>query len=464
MISGAAVEAPGTVRQHLVSITVPVEGLEPEALLRLPVPGPRGFWAREGRWFAHLGVAAAVRWDAPTAAPGGSSPSRFQRVWAQARSLLGSARAHPESPVPPIPPRFFGGFSFLEDHREEGVWEGFPGALFRVPEVELMGSGEGSFLTLRRVGLPGEEPGGWEDEMEEALDGLRRALARAPEGGRPPVPWGPTPRAETDPEAWGRAVRTILEEVFSGAVEKVVLARAMTLSAPQDLDPAEVTLRLRRQNPGAHVFLFEPGPGRALLGAAPETVATVQAGRFRATAVAGTMGVGGSPEERESLARALLASPKDWGEHRLCVQDMAQRLAPLSHEVRTQPEPRVLSLPAIQHLETPIEADLRSDGTVLAVLEALHPTPAVCGLPRDRALEAIRSQEPFQRGWYAGPVGWFDVEGQGVFAPALRSAVVRGREWRLFAGAGIVAGSVPEEEWKETGIKFQPVLRALAGE
>jgi menaquinone-specific isochorismate synthase len=99
--------------------------------------------------------------------------------------------------------------------------------------------------------------------------------------------------------------------------------------------------------------------------------------------------------------------------------------------------------------------------TVLELLQALHPTPAVCGYPRDEALEFLRGEEPFDRGWYAGPVGFFDEEGNGAFAPALRSAVAHGRTWRLFAGAGIVAGSRPELEWAETGIKFEPVLRAL---
>jgi menaquinone-specific isochorismate synthase len=96
-------------------------------------------------------------------------------------------------------------------------------------------------------------------------------------------------------------------------------------------------------------------------------------------------------------------------------------------------------------------------------LKALHPTPAVCGFPRDGALELLRKEEPFQRGWYAGPVGWFDNDGNGVFVPALRSAVGRGKEWRLFAGAGIVEGSEPELEWAETRIKFRPVLKALSG-
>jgi isochorismate synthase EntC len=122
----------------------------------------------------------------------------------------------------------------------------------------------------------------------------------------------------------------------------------------------------------------------------------------------------------------------------------------------------VLALPAIQHLETAIRARVAEGTTVLDLVAALHPTPAVCGDPREEALETLAFEEPFERGWYAGPVGWFDGDGNGMFAPALRSAVLADEAWRLYAGAGIVAGSHPEAEWIETGIKLEPMLRALS--
>jgi isochorismate synthase len=192
-------------------------------------------------------------------------------------------------------------------------------------------------------------------------------------------------------------------------------------------------------------------------------VATVSEGAFRATAVAGSAARGATPEEQQALAKALLRSRKDRREHQVCVEDTVERLSLLSADVRAQEDPHVLTLSAIQHLETVIEARLHPGETALSVLEALHPTPAVCGLPRDRALDFLQKEEPFQRGWYSGPVGWIDGDGNGVFVPALRSVVGCGSEWRLFAGAGIVAGSDPSQEWEETQIKFQPVLRALSG-
>ena len=141
---------------------------------------------------------------------------------------------------------------------------------------------------------------------------------------------------------------------------------------------------------------------------------------------------------------------------------MVARLGPLAEDIEAQSEPQVLTLARLQHLETKIRARLPEGTSALNVLEALHPTPAVCGLPRDAALEFLGEKEPFERGWYAGPVGWFDLDGNGVFVPALRCAVVQDLRWRLFAGAGIVEGSDPGLEWDETSIKFEPMLRALA--
>jgi isochorismate synthase len=257
-------------------------------------------------------------------------------------------------------------------------------------------------------------------------------------------------------------VEEALAAIREGRVSKVVLARTLDVQLDAVLDPALVLARLWEANAGGHVFLFEPEPGKALLGAAPETVATLRDGVFHATAVAGSIRRGASPDEQAELAARLLASVKDRAEQRFALDDMVARLETMAHQIRTDPEPHVLTLPRIQHLETEIRASVPAGTGVLDVLRLLHPTPAVCGLPRDAALAFLAEEEPFHRGWYAGPVGWFDAEGNGVFAPALRSAVGGGPGWRLFAGAGIVEGSVPALEWEETAIKFEPVLGALA--
>jgi isochorismate synthase len=257
-------------------------------------------------------------------------------------------------------------------------------------------------------------------------------------------------------------VEGTLARIRAGALSKAVLARTLDVELGGALDTLDVLLALWQQHADTHAFLFEPRPGSWLLGAAPEALATLRDGRVTATAVAGSVRRGAHPDEDRALAHSLLDSPKDRAEHRVVVEDMVARLGPLTREVRAEDEPHVLTLARIQHLVTQVEAVARPEYPILHLVEALHPTPAVCGVPRDAALAFLHDAEPFHRGWYAGPVGWFDTEGEGHFVPALRTGVGSGDRWRLFAGAGIVEGSDPASEWEETAIKFVPVLRALA--
>lgn len=449
--------APG-VEKRLVSVSIPMNDVEPTALLRAGAGSSRGFWAREGRWIAHIGEAAAVEVSGREA-----SKDRFSEVWAAARGIFSCSWKDPQSEVNPPSPKLFGGFAFSEDHPGGGTWEGFPAARFVLPEIELIG-GEGSgVLTLRRHHEPSDDPARCRQALRDELAAISERLRSTPPEPGPADVCIPATRYEVEPEAWTSLVETGLKAVAEENLSKVVLARVLTASFEGRVDPVDVVLNLWNENPGSHVFYFEPTPGNALLGAAPETVATVAGGVFKATAVAGSIARGSDDREQGSLARELMSSEKDRREHQVCVDDMVARLGEISHDVQASADPHVLTLSAIQHLETRITATLHPNETVISALAALHPTPAVCGFPRDGALDLLKSEEPFQRGWYAGPVGWFDNDGNGVFVPALRSAVGWGREWRLFAGAGIVAGSDPAKEWAETGIKFQPVLKALSG-
>lgn len=441
------------------SLTLRMEGPRPADVLRRGAGDVRGFWARGDRWVAHAGSVAAVRVE-------DASGRRFRDVWERGRELLSAVEPATVGGLDaPHAPRLYGGFSFRHDPAPDPFWERFPPASFVLPALEVVGDREACRVTLRRRTDAGTaEDAAWEDlrdRLERVCDELRgTAVSEAPgsdEARRR------AERVETDRSAWEDAVAEAVEAIEHGAVEKVVLARTLDVSLERPSDPVRVAMNLWRENPGTHVFLYEPAPGAVLVGAAPESVATVSGGRFRATAVAGSIGRGESPEEQEALALRLLESEKDRLEHAIAVRDMVERLRPRARELGWDSEPHVLTLSRIQHLESRIQATLAEGEHVLSALSALHPTPAVCGLPRDAALRFLRVEEPFARGWYAGPVGWFDGTGDGVFAPALRCAVARGSRsrWRLFAGAGIVAASVPSLEWEETRIKFLPALRAL---
>lgn len=352
----------------------------------------------------------------------------------------------------------YGGFAFRDDHEPREEWDEFPVGLFHLPLVEFDGEGDGPARLRVRVEV-GDDAEASLREAEVEADRIVERMERIV-----------SPRAAGRMEAhlregarleWMGAVQETLDAVREGRFSKAVLARTLDVELAAPVSPVDMVLALWNQHPGAHAFLFEPRPGALLVGAAPEVLVTLRDGTVSATAVAGSVRRGDSPESDRALADGLLSSAKDREEHRVVVEDMVARMSPLAGPVTVQDEPHILTLARIQHLETEIEAAALPGRTALDLVEALHPTPAVCGVPRDAALAFLQEAEPFHRGWYAGPVGWFDTEGEGHFVPALRTAVGDGRRWRLYAGAGIVEGSEPALEWEETGIKFLPVLRAL---
>ena len=254
----------------------------------------------------------------------------------------------------------------------------------------------------------------------------------------------------------------ILEDIRAGRVRKAVLARPLDVTLAEPPDSATVLAALRRANPLAHVYLVQFARDRFLVGAAPELIGSLRGARFRTMAVGGSTPRGADPVSDAWLGRQLLHSGKNRAEHLIVVEDIVGRLRAAG--VRGAEEvakPTLLRLPRIQHLRTELEAEAPPGTHVLSLLEALHPTAAVCGDPRAEALGMIRREEAVDRGWYAGPVGWFDARGDGTFAPALRSAVCRGPLLRLYVGAGIVRGSRARAEWDETRVKLQTMLGAL---
>lgn len=446
---------------RLVRLAVALDGdVDPESFLAAARGEARGYWGGpEGSWVAWRGALRELRADGPDAV--GGDADRFRAMEAAAGDVLCLDGNQP-------PPRFFGGFSFREDHVAAGVWAAFPRAVFILPAAELAWSGDAMTLTVQALAPAGADPASVARALEVRLDELRGQLA----GGQA-TPAGPAPApgvaAGGDPvlepssrDAFENGVHSILDAIQGGRLRKAVLARMLDVTLPDTVDPAQLLARLRRDNASAHVFLFEPEPGAVLAGAAPEVVGSLLGSRFRATAVAGSIGRGRDAEEDEALGRRLLASVKDREEQDVTLREMIRVLeSRLERPGGIEPEPHLLVLPRIQHLESRIEGRARPGETILGLVSALHPTPAVCGLPRDVALDLLLDVEPFQRGWYAGPVGWFDAQGNGEFVPALRSAVGGGRTWRLLAGAGIVPGSAPAPEWEETAMKLQPALRAL---
>ena len=281
----------------------------------------------------------------------------------------------------------------------------------------------------------------------------------------PPFPGGvasPTGGPGTGPggfslDSWRAGVLAALEAIGSGRLDKVVLAREAAVEADGPFPRAELLRRLQRR-PGGSTFLYASD---GFVGASPELLIRRRGRVATSRPMAGTVPQGDSAgAEADGLAR-LTGSPKEAVEHRLVVDAVAEGLAKVADRVEVG-RPEVVRLATVAHLATEITADLTGPlPTALELAGLLHPTPAVGGSPRDAALAAIAALEPFDRGRYAGPVGWVDRAGDGEWAVALRCATLDGRRAHLIAGAGIVPGSDPDAEWAETEHKLRAMLEVL---
>lgn len=264
-------------------------------------------------------------------------------------------------------------------------------------------------------------------------------LVRQPDGG-----------GEAD---WSRAVRAALARIREGSLRKLVLARTRRYTASGALDPVAVLARLASRESRGFRFLVESGEGHAFLGVTPERLVSRTGRIARSEAVAGTRPRGVDSVADRLLGESLLASAKDRREHELVVERVREALIGHATSLRVDVEPRLLRLAYVQHLATRVQAELRPGVTDLDLVRALHPTPAVAGAPVTEAIESLRDFEPFDRGLYAGPVGVVSRDGAEI-AVAIRSARIEGDSLTAFAGAGIVEGSDPAEEWRETGHKL----------
>lgn len=264
-------------------------------------------------------------------------------------------------------------------------------------------------------------------------------------------------RSVMPPQRWLEAVETARERIRAGELDKVVLAREIRLEADSDFDPASVWNSLCASHPGAFCFAVDD-----FVGASPELLVSRSGSTVRARPMAGTTRRSGSPEADQQAAAELLASEKNRWEHRITIDAVHDALLGWCSYLDAEPTPSVVPAGPVQHLATMVEGRLsRPEPSVLDLVAALHPTPAVGGHPSGAALELQRELEPHGRGRYAGPVGWVDAEGNGTFAVGIRAVELDGAVGRMFAGVGVVEDSEPLDELAETRAKAQALLSVL---
>ncbi|WP_426570330.1 isochorismate synthase [Streptomyces canus] len=280
----------------------------------------------------------------------------------------------------------------------------------------------------------------------------------------------PLPQEGTDwqvrevpaPERYGQVVADAVTRMRSGEFTKVVLARTLELTSPDEPDLPAMLSRLARRDPAGYTFAVPSGPGRTLIGASPELLVARRGRRLTANPLGGSAPRSTDLAEDVRRAAALLESPKDLHEHAVVVDAVREALAPFCTCLKVPERPTLMRTAAMWHLSTSVTGDLADpDVTSLELASALHPTPAVCGTPTEVARAVIAESEPFDRGPYTGMVGWQDADGDGEWVVTIRCAEAAGRSLRLFAGAGVVAASAPEAETAETSAKFRTFLDAV---
>lgn len=357
-------------------------------------------------------------------------------------------------------PLWVGGMSFWPEGPSEGHWSSFPASLLVLPEILLSRIGDRHLLTACVLTRPSGSPQQGLEAVAARLSGLREAEL-------PPLDPHPTRGIEVSgarPAAdYERSVADAVKRVDGGKLRKVVLAREVRVEAPAAHSPEGLFGALRSVFDSCFCFCVGTPEG-AFVGASPELLVRRSGSVAATVALAGSTRRSADPSVDDHLGEQLRQSVKDRAEHEFVAQRIRRRLDPLSVWVEVGREPEVIRVANIQHLATPIHAQLAEPRSVLELAGRLHPTPAVGAEPPGvGGEELIRSLEGMDRGWYAGPVGWMDMAEDGEFCVALRSALLRDRTAHLYAGAGIVAGSDPASELAETEIKLAALLPLLAG-
>ncbi|MCA9580512.1 MAG: isochorismate synthase [Myxococcales bacterium] len=424
-------------------ITLPAPCADPVALLAHRTEPSVAWEPPNGDRIVGWGVAAQIE---------ASGSERFSSIRDQATRILSRAEVFHHRDAPDVVPRFFGGFAFSAGSAKAGPWASFGDATFVLPRWTYGRRGSTAWLSLAIDGDGALSEGtrllGELDELLASMRTRGSLPAEAPDAGAQAV-------EHLSRDDWQTRVQAATAAISEGDLRKVVVARCSFVQAKAALDPESLLTRLRRSYPECFSFSMR-FRDTAFLGAAPERLVQRSGNHVVTEALAGSIDV-----REEFASERLRESAKDRAEQRFVVQHVLDRLGPYCAQLSHPSEPGVRVLPNLVHLCTPIHGTLSSPVHILDLVALLHPTPAVGGVPTERALPWIAANEPSPRGWYAGPVGWFDREGDGEFAVALRSGLVRGREAWIYAGAGIVEGSDPDAEYQETALKLRAVLGAL---
>ncbi len=422
---------PLSMQGKIVRIEVSIPKLDPLQWLRQQQSDVKTYWSDRQGDFAMAGIGTLDLID-------GDKSIDHETIFEQLRQHL--------SPLFPKV-RYYGGIGFSQDRSIDPDWKIFGNYRFIIPKFEICADDVNTFFVCsfccdfnpEKLDLILDELAQINFTLAEILIALPLQIKRID-----------TPnRIE-----WEHNIEAALAQFTDLDLDKIVLARRSILTFTHKIQPQSLLQFLQPNNAHSYHFCFQINPTTAFIGTSPERLYYRQDRFLQTEAIAGTRRRDTSPQLDLELSEDLRNSPKDLHEHQLVVNNLQAILAELCDSVTIDRELTILKLNKVQHLYTQCHGTLTADLTDADILPKLHPTPAVGGFPRDRALKLIQELEPFERGWYAAPVGWVGYD-DAEFAVAIRSGLIDRDRLLLFAGAGIVRGSQPEEEWAEIENKIR---------
>ena len=444
-----------------LTLCIPFENIDPLAVLELngDSNGTRFFWERPDH---EMAVAAGNR----VALIKNTGSNRFEKVSDQADALLSTVSHFSEISHSMAGAHLVGGFSFF-DQPLSGAWSPLGNASFFLPEWFLVRDGQFSMINITRPWNANDSLDGIRDWFSNWIHDFIERLSTNLERSRilqdDTAPGKNITCLEADHEhlRWINNVQMARDGIRNKLYRKIVIARDLRLRTENRVSSTKLVHFLRKEYPSCYSFMYQLNGEATFLGSTPEKLLSLQSQYVKTEALAGSIPRGLTATQDTINEKKLLESTKDREEHAYVLDSIKEKLHQITDSLEHAPRPVIKKYANVQHLCTPVAASLSSEMNAVDIVSRLHPTPAVGGYPESGALHHIQELEQFERGWYAGPIGWFNTNRRAEFSVAIRSGLIRRKHIQFFAGCGIVEDSDPEAEWAETRLKFLPMQKGL---
>jgi menaquinone-specific isochorismate synthase len=446
-------EAIRTNKKILVSFVHKVNNIAPLSFFSYgekEYKGKRYFWkhAIEKEWIVGLGTVYTIQKE--------EDIDRFQEAKNEWKSILKNSYIFNSfQRINGVGPVLLGGISFLPMKRQNNEWENFHDIHFYLPELMLTVTEDDSYLTENYL----LDPNLQKPKLQDVSQIINKIETINPQKN---TELTVVSTNEKYPNDWIRNVNKAIDMLKKKELNKIVLAREVEIEFNDELSHECIIQRLMNDQQSSYIFAIESGED-CYLGASPERLIRKVDQTISSVCLAGSTPRGKTEDEDKLLGEDLLKDQKNLDEHQFVVDMIYDSLKKVTKEVTVPDRPVLIKMRDIQHLYTPVKGKIEKDTTIFDIIKQLHPTPALGGTPKEKALELIPQLEFFERGFYAAPLGWVDYKGDGEFIVAIRSGLIKAKKALLFAGCGIVENSNAEHEFEETVVKLRPMLRALGG-